>query len=74
MAKQYVVGAPISLEIQSRYPEAIYERNNSSSDQMMFKMVSMKNYSNVDIYTPPEYEITLTLSGSFETLKKVEQN
>ena len=73
MAKQYVVGAPISLELQSRYPETIYEKNNFSSNQMMFKMVSM-NYSDVDIYTPPEYEITLTLSGSFETLKKVEQN
>ena len=49
------------------------KKNNFSSNQMMFKMVSM-NYSDVDIYTPPEYEITLTLSGSFETLKKVEQN
>ena len=73
MAKQYVVGAPISLELQSRYPEAIHERNNFSSNQMMLRMASMGS-SDVDIYTPPEYEITLTLSGSFETLKKVEQN
>ena len=74
IAKQYVVGAPISLEFQSRYPEAIHERNNFSSNQML-RMVSMASSDiDVDIYTPPEYEITLTLSGSFETLKKVEQN
>jgi Uncharacterized conserved protein len=72
MAKQYVVGAPISLELQSRYPEAIHERYNYSSNQML-RMASMGS-SDVDIYTPPEYEITLTLSGSFETLKKVEHN
>ncbi len=73
VTQKYVVGAPISLELQSRYPETIYQRNNFSSNSTMFKMVSM-NYSDVDIYTPPEYEITLTLSGSFETLKKVEHN
>ena len=70
VTQKYVVGAPISLEIQSRYPETIYQRNNFSSNSTMFKMVSM-NYSDVDIYTPPEYEITLTLSGSFETLKLI---
>lgn len=73
VAQKYVVGAPISLEFQARYPEALYERNNFRSNRMMSAMASM-NYSDVDIYTPPEYEITLTLSGSFETLKKVEHN
>ncbi len=73
MAEKYVLGAPISLELQSRYPEALYERNNFRRNHMMSEMASMR-YIDVDIYTPPEYEITLTLSGSFETLKKVEHN
>ena len=31
-------------------------------------------YEDVDINTQPEYEIILTLSGRFETLKKVAKN
>lgn len=31
-------------------------------------------YEDVDINTLPEYEIILTRSGRFETLKKVAQN
>lgn len=32
------------------------------------------DYEDVDINRQPEYEIILTLSGRFETLKKVAQN
>lgn len=71
LAKQYVLGAPISLKLESRNLEQppLYQQSayRSSKKDMLLM-------SDVDINTPPEYEITLILSGSFATLKKVDKN
>ena len=76
MGKQYIIGAPITLELKSQYHETSYQRNNyyhTSKRSGMSEKPSM-DYEDVDINTLPEYEIILTLSGRFETLKKAAQN
>ena len=76
MGKQYIAGAPTTLKLKSQYHETSYQKNNyysTSKKSSMSENLSM-DYEDVDINTLPEYEIILTLSGRFETLKKVAQN
>lgn len=73
--KQYVLGAPITLSLDSRDFDTSYSSFNNAKSQKRYLGMdrSVDDAMDVDINTPPEYEVTLTLSGTFETLKKVEQ-
>ena len=71
LAKQYLLGAPIQLDISGgefdlhseynpsqRYAKRLYADGNMRAD--------------VNIYAPTEYKINLVLSGTFETLKPIQ--
>ena len=75
LTKEYMVGDPKYLDMKNaNYEQQApkrWERSFQAKNMAMLSVANDDEANKINIYAPPELEIQLTLSGKFETLKKI---